>query len=92
MLSSVRTITASFLFLAALGVLSLQYRYGIGVTPDSALFESAANSLLTGKGLATDIDGVRSPLTHHPFGSVHFRPAQLSTGLGYSRTVTAGLF
>jgi hypothetical protein len=66
MLSSVRTITASFLFLAALGVLSLQYRYGIGVTPDSALFESAANSLLTGKGLATDIDGVRSPLTHHP--------------------------
>jgi len=54
------------LCLAALSVLSLQYRYGIGVTPDSAYFVSAADSLLSGNGLTTNIDGVRSPLTHHP--------------------------
>ncbi|MDQ2777771.1 MAG: glycosyltransferase family 39 protein [Acidobacteriota bacterium] len=76
MLSSPRKIIVLFLLLAALGILSFQYRYGIGVTPDSALFESAANSLLTGNGLTTDIDGIRSPLTHHP----PLYPALLAVG------------
>jgi hypothetical protein len=75
------------LLLAALSILCLQYRFGIGVTPDSALFESAANSLLTGNGLTTDIDGSRSPLTHHP----PLYPALLATGKELSGTfLTAG--
>ena len=54
------------LLAAALSVLSLQYRYGVGLAADSAFFISAAKSVLGGHGLTTDIDGMRLPLAHHP--------------------------
>ena len=61
-----QNITLASLIIASLVVLCLEYRHGIGLTCDSAQFISAANSLLHGQGLTTDVEAVRSRLTHFP--------------------------
>jgi hypothetical protein len=55
------------LLAAAAAILSLHYPHGISLTPDSALFISAADSLLHGRGLTVDVgEGMGTRLTHHP--------------------------
>jgi Dolichyl-phosphate-mannose-protein mannosyltransferase len=64
-------IERTILFLAcasAMAVLSLQYHYGIGLNPDSAIFISAADSVLSGHGLTSAIETIPHRLTHHPPG------------------------
>ena len=45
------------------GVLAITYRYGAGVTPDSAFYLSCAHNILTGKGFTVFTD---EPFCHWP--------------------------
>lgn len=68
----------------ALGLLVLQYHHGIGLTPDSAILLSAADSLLNGRGLTTSVGTVSRPLTHFP----PLYPVLLATG----KAITGNFF
>lgn len=83
---------ATLVVVASLILLWAEWRHGIGVTPDSAIFVSAADSLVSGHGLTTEVGQPRLPLTHHPpLYPLLLAAGKLLTGSYYSAAMLLNL-